>query len=134
MNEPETPKVVEKARISRRKLLKWGFGTLVLGALVDGFGIEPHRVRPEKITVAINGLGTEFHGYQIAVISDFHIPHFTSVEYIQRCISLVLSENPDLILCPGDFCNSKGSFGRDTDTVPELAPYLSTLSAPDGVF
>lgn len=134
MSKAEAPKQEKRPRISRRKLLKWGFGTLVLGALVEGFGIEPHSVRLERSTIGIKGLGSEFQGYRIAVISDFHVPHFTSAAYIERCIDLARAERPDLILCPGDFCNSHGSFGRDETTVPKLAPYLDTLTAPDGVF
>lgn len=124
-----------KPRISRRKLIKWGVGALVAGALVNGFALEPRRIQLQRTTVRIDGLGDAFKGYKIGVLSDFHIPHFVSVDYIRRAIRLVSQQKPDIILLPGDFCNSKGFFGLDKDVpVPDLAPFLSGIDAPDGVY
>ena len=127
--------VGKKPKISRRKAIKLGISAVVAGSLVDAFALEPRRIRLERVSVAIDGLGESFRGYRIGVLSDFHIPHFVSREYIENSIETLQSQKPNLMLLPGDFCNSKGFFGLHREMpVPELAPYLSTLRAPDGVF
>jgi predicted MPP superfamily phosphohydrolase len=124
-----------KPKLSRRRLIKLGAGALLAGGLVNGFALEPRRIRLERVRVRIDGLGAAFHGYKIGVLSDFHIPHFVSVDYIRRAFSLVTAEKPDLILLPGDFCNSKGFFGLDKEIpVPDLSPYFTDVAAHDGVF
>jgi predicted MPP superfamily phosphohydrolase len=125
----------KKPRISRRRLIKWAVGTLAAGTLVNSFALEPRRIKLERATVRIEGLGDSFKGYKIGVLSDFHIPHFVSVEYVQRAIRLLSDQKPDIVLLPGDFCNSKGFFGLDKDVpVPELSSFLDGIEAPDGVF
>lgn len=122
-------------KISRRRVIKWGISAVVAGSLVNGIVLEPRRIRLERVRVRIAGLGAAFRGYKLGVLSDFHIPHFVGVEYIERSIRLVLDEQPDLILLPGDFCNSRGMFGTRKDLpVPDLKPFLRSLAAPDGVF
>jgi len=129
------PEKSPKPKISRRKLIKWGIGSLASVSLIEGFLLEPHRARLQRSRIPIKGLGSRFAGFRVAVISDFHIPHFVSESYIQHAIGLALEQKPDLILLPGDFCNSHGSFGMKADiSVPELSPYLNTLAAPDGVY
>ena len=123
-----------KPKISRRKLLKLGFGAAAAGALVNGFALEPHRIRLERVPVPIRGLGEALRGYKIALLSDFHIPYFVSPEYIRRSIGLLLAEKPDIFLLLGDFCNSKGAFGlRQSVPIPDLAPYFEGIEGPDGV-
>lgn len=121
-------------KISRRTAIKMGIGALAGYGLARGFFLEPHGVRLETVQVDIEGLGANFDGYRVGLLSDFHIPHFVSVDYIQRCIRILLESRPDIILCLGDFCNSKGVFGVGRAPVPEIEPYLAGLSAPDGVF
>jgi predicted MPP superfamily phosphohydrolase len=125
----------KRPKITRRKAIKLGLGALVAGSLVNGFLLEPRRIRLERVRVQIDDLGSAFRGYKIGVLSDFHIPHFVSEEYIRSAVNLVLAEDADLIVLPGDFCNSKGFFGlRRSYPVPDLAPYLQDLRAPDGVY
>jgi predicted MPP superfamily phosphohydrolase len=133
---PESkPEKTDKPKISRRKVIKWSIGSLASISLIEGFFLEPHRVRLQHTRVPINGLGDGFAGYRVAVISDFHIPHWVSETYVQHAIGLALAEKPDIILLPGDFCNSHGSFGmKGNIPVPDLASYLSSLAAPDGVY
>ncbi|MEO7454208.1 MAG: metallophosphoesterase [Fimbriimonadales bacterium] len=127
--------VGKKPRISRRKAIKLGLGAVAAGALVNGFLLEPRRIRLERLQVPTEGLGAAFAGYKLGVLSDFHIPHFVSEDYIRSAVDLLQAEEPDVILLPGDFCNSKGFFGlRRSYPVPDLAPYLKDLHAPDGVF
>ncbi len=131
----KNPDSAKQPRVSRRKLIKWGLAGLASASLVEGFLLEPHRVRLHSTRIPIDGLGAAFAGYKVAVISDFHIPHFVSEGYIRGAIGLALAEKPDIILLPGDFCNSHGAFGMKADLpVPDLAPYLSSLAATDGVY
>src|SRR5687768_8462908 len=125
----------KKPRISRRKLIKWGVGLVAAGSLLNGFALEPRRIRLERVRMKIDCLGEAFGGYKIGVLSDFHIPHFVGVDYIHRAINLLAEQRPDLLLLPGDFCNSKGFLGIDKDIpVPSLLPYFQNLTAPDGVY
>jgi predicted MPP superfamily phosphohydrolase len=121
-------------KITRRAAIKLGVTGVVAAGLAEGFWLEPHRIRLERRRIEISGLPEAFRGYKIGVLSDFHIPHFVGVEYVRRSIDLVQAEKPDLLVLPGDFCNSKGYFGLQRDiAVPELRRYLAGLSAPDGV-
>jgi len=130
--QPENP---EKPKFSRRKALKWGVASLISASLIEGIFLEPHRVRLQKQRIAVHGLGGAFAGYRVAVLSDFHIPYFVSEGYVRASIDLALAEKPDIVLLPGDFCASHGAFGNSEKvSVPDLSPYLNSLTAPDGIY
>ena len=133
--EPNSNKVDKRPRVSRRTAIRLGVAGLTAGLLGRALWWEPHRPRLEKTSVPISGLGPGFVGYRVAVLSDFHIPFFIDAGYVQQCIELAVGQRPDVILCPGDFCNSKGAFGlRPKLEVPDLSPYFKNISAPEGVF
>jgi predicted MPP superfamily phosphohydrolase len=124
-----------RPRFSRRKLMRVGAGALA-GAIVGRSILwEPHHPRIERVSISVSDLGRELNGYRIAVLSDFHIPFFVDESYITGCIDKASAHSPDLFLCVGDFCNSKGAFGlKQHVDVPNLEPYFRNIRAPDGVY
>jgi uncharacterized protein len=96
-----------KSGLSRRQFgklaLKTGAGMALLGAL-DGFIIEPHfRMAAERIDIKLARLPAEFDGFRIAQLTDIHFGPNVGRKQVQKCIQMVRSFNPDLVVLTGDF-------------------------------
>jgi predicted MPP superfamily phosphohydrolase len=72
-------------KISRRTLLKYGISGIAAG--VGGISyrtlIEPQRLSLERDATRIPNLPAALEGFRIAVLSDFHLHSFTTVDYVQ---------------------------------------------------
>ena len=116
-------------KLSRRQLLVGGISTLVGAPLIEA-NWEPLRLEAIHRKVPIRGLGKEFSGFRIGVMSDIHWGNKISWEFVHRASRLLLEFNPDLIVIPGDFVHGKGAW---TKGKPTFNGAFDLLKAPEGV-
>ena len=76
-------------------------GTLAVGA--DAVFITPHRLVVNRIDVHLRRLPTEFDGFTIAQLSDFHYDTEFSAPIIRAAVEITNRLQPNLIVLTGDF-------------------------------
>lgn len=113
-------------KVSRRKFLKV-VSAIAAGTFVDGFWREPRSLRFEAHEVGIRGLGKQFDGYRIALLSDFHLPAKADLALMRAAITFANAFNPDLVALPGDFVHKTYS------GVPDFTDYFVGLRARDHI-
>ncbi len=120
--------------LNRRRFLRsMGYSTLGLGGMVAGgyfYGtrIEIDRLRLERVTIPIRGLGSSMDGLKIAMLGDFHLYPTTTKEEIQAAVDLANSTQPDLAVLLGDYVQERA------DAIFDLAPILAQLNPRLGIF
>lgn len=82
-------------------------------------GSRPPEI--DRIPVVISALPSAFDGYQLAVVSDLHLPDCLSTP--AQVLSAIDEIRPDAILLPGDITNRHSRFLPD-----ETAAFLRELS------
>lgn len=90
------------------------FVTLGIGALAAYRGPEIKHV-----TVAIDGLHPDLHGFSIAQISDLHVGRTIRAAYVRRVVALTQSQSPDIVALTGDIVD--GPVERLSHSVAPLA-------------
>lgn len=86
-------------------------------------------VTVKEIEMTFSGLPSEFDGYRIAHITDFHIGTYRrSPETVEKIVRAVNDSRPDMIAFTGDLVNLSPT------EIDPFIPELSRLKAPDGVF
>jgi uncharacterized protein len=105
-----------------------GFGIPGSGALAYAAGFEPHRVVAEHIPVRLASLPAAFDGFRIALLSDFHLYPFTTIDIVQESVQIANRFKPDLVLLAGDFI-----YGA-VDAAFDLVPLFHQFDAGKGVF
>lgn len=117
-------------KFTRRQFIKLSAASTValgLGGLGLGAWLRT-RVEISRVTVNLPRLPAEFDGLTIAHLSDIHHGQFIPADYVQRCVEIANSLNPDLMALTGDF-----TFGAKVYTEP-CAEILSGLKARIGKF
>lgn len=104
------------------------FGAVQFGILTQGmlWGAYDYRVR--RVNLPLKGLPKEFHGMQIAQLSDIHSGSFYNKKAVTGGVDMLLREKPDMVFFTGDLVNDKAS---------ELQEYFSVFEkvrAPLGVY
>ena len=87
-----------------RAVLTSGIGATVLGLsrhLSPAHATDWVDVNPLSLTLP--RLASEFHGYRIVQISDFHIGTWINRARLEKAIDLVNRQSPDLVAITGDF-------------------------------
>jgi uncharacterized protein len=124
----------DTVNLTKRQFLKMtaglglGFGIPGSGALAYAAGFEPHRVVAEHIPVRLTSLPAAFDGFRIALLSDFHLYPFTTIDIVQEAIQIANRFKPDLVLLAGDFI-----YGA-VDAAFDLVPLFHQFDAGKGVF
>jgi predicted MPP superfamily phosphohydrolase len=127
------------AAVSRRDVLKGlmavGVGTAT-GAAAHGFFYERHHVEVTRTTLRVADLPEPLAGLKVGFMTDLHRSATVSHDLIAAAVSLLMAEQPDLILLGGDYVTWGGdrSTGGDRFFVEPAADSVRTLSAPHGVF
>lgn len=100
---------------------------LVLGCIGYFYGSRHFVVNSH--TLYFDDLPEEFDGYRIAQFSDFHAMsfHLGHEDDVLTLVNLVNAQHCDLIVFTGDLVTIR------SDELDGFEPYLSSLSAPDGV-
>jgi len=114
---------IEGAKISRSTFLTRA-GVVIAAvpflSIIYGIGWGRYNFIIRRTNLSYPNLPKEFDGFKIAQISDFHLGSFDdNVEKVEEVVSLVNSQNPDLIVFTGDLVNNIAS---------EVDPFIKTLS------
>ena len=78
-------------------------GTASVSMFAYGMLVESKRLTLERHTLRLPLWPASLSSYRIAVLSDFHIRGPWSLELGQRAVALALSQEPDMVVLPGDF-------------------------------
>jgi len=92
------------------------------------FYIEPGWLKIERVPINLNRLPSNFSGYRIAQIGDFHLNKHNQRTKLHAAIDQIIRLSPDLIVLTGDFISSLSGGEAETLTLE-----LLRLSAPDGI-
>ena len=109
----------------------WGvfiFSLLPFMSMLYGITRGKYNFKVSNVKIKIKNLPQAFHGFKVAQISDIHSGTFDSVKQVEKGISLLNAQKPDLFLFTGDLVN----FNKD-----EIDPYIETFAkirAPFGRF
>ena len=103
-------------------IFNWiGLGATLLWLLMSLYGITFgwKKITIKKINLSFNNLPSEFNGFKIVHLSDFHIgTYLSSPSTVTEIVSRVNSLNPDLIVFTGDMVNNNPD---------EVRPFISEL-------
>lgn len=111
--------------ITRRGFFKAGI--FVCGGLaLEGFVIGPEKIRVERVSVPIAGLGQKLDGFTICQITDIHHSHTVSLDYIEGVVRMANSLEPDLMALTGDYID------MDREYMGPVIRCLSGLRARHG--
>ncbi|MGC8865406.1 MAG: metallophosphoesterase [Bacteroidales bacterium] len=119
----------EKSESRRRFITNLGIvgAGFLLSGMLAGILRWAGSFRVHKVFFPVKSLPAAFRHYRIVQISDLHLGSWASVAELDRAISLVLEQKPDLIVFTGDLVNY---------STAEAFPFeasLQRLRAPDGV-
>jgi len=114
-------------RVVLKTLLATGVGALS-GTGAYGFFYGRHQLTVTRENVPVVGLPPALAGLRVGVMTDVHRSQLVSHEDIARAASVLMSEQPDLIVLGGDYV----TWG-DRRYVAPSADALASLSAPQGV-
>lgn len=118
--------------MSRRQFLAWAGLAAAGGIAAAGTYIyannELDELVIEKIPIAIKGLSPALEGFTIAVLADFHVYPFTTIEFIEQAVLKANALKPDLTVLLGDYV------WHEVEAIYDLAPVLARLNAKHGVF
>src|SRR3954467_14123303 len=119
------------ALLDRRNILKALMGVglgIATGGAAHGFLYERHHLGVTRSTFPIGGLPEALRGLRIGFLTDIHRSQTVSHEMVSSAVTLLMAEQPDLIVLGGDYV----TFG-DRRFVQAAADALAPLSAPHGV-
>ncbi|WP_283132754.1 metallophosphoesterase [Rhizohabitans arisaemae] len=97
-------------------------GTTVYG--VRG-ALAPPEIR--RVPIELARLGSGFHGFRIAAVSDLHIGQYLGRGHTERVVRMINELEPDLIAVVGDLASGTvAHLGRDAEPLRDLhAPFGS---------
>ena len=100
--------------------------------LYYGVVVEPYAVSLGRVTVPVTGLPRGFEGYRVLHISDLEgsEPGFRE----RRVVLFAGRSRPHLIVITGDLIRKDIRGPRRSRAYREMASFLSSLKAPDGVW
>jgi len=120
--------------ISRRDFLKMlgsatGLGVLAsLGGWKYATQTEPGNLELVELPLTLPRLDPAFDGFKIAVIGDIHLGGWMNRERLIPAIDMVLEQQADLILVPGDLMAGYGWNAKHESDLNDLTEELSRLS------
>src|SRR4051794_12616153 len=117
--------------LTRRNVLKGLMGVALgtaTGGAAHGFLYERHNLEVTRSRFPVAGLPEALRGLRIGFLTDIHRSQTVSHEMVSSAVTLLMAEQPDLIVLGGDYV----TFG-DRRFVQAAADALAPLSAPHGV-
>lgn len=118
--------------LQRRQVVKGALALAVgaaTGGLVYGYAWERHALTLVHEDVPIPGLHPTLEGLRVGFLTDLHLSALVPAQDVERAVSLVNAQRPDVIVLGGDYVSFADR--RFMEPVGEL---LSRLTAPLGVF
>lgn len=120
--------------LTRRRFLQAGTAATIVGGLAvfgDGTIFEANRPRLVSIEIPLPRLSQSLDGFRIAQLSDFHYDDYFSVVPLQKSITIINQQQPDLVVLTGDFVTSPVHKPRRSVAVraaKAIEPCVSLLS------
>ncbi|MPY88709.1 MAG: hypothetical protein GEU99_12375 [Luteitalea sp.] len=118
--------------LTRREWLKAAAATVVgaaVGTGAHGYSFERLHLDVTHARVPISGLPPALVGLRIGLLTDTHLSTMVPRVLIERAVTLLLDQRPDLIVLGGDYV----TWG-DRGFVEPAAGVLRPLTAPQGVY
>ena len=104
-------------------------GCLVMAVLFSAYGgWNAFHPRLKRVDVEFKNLPEQWKNKTIVHLSDVHLGHFYTAEFLKKLTRSVNSLNPELILITGDLFDGMAA------TKPSFATGLAELRAKKGVF
>lgn len=91
--------------ISRRSFIRSAAGVAGVGAACGGYAwrVEPHWLEIVRRPLRIARLPAQLHGVTLVQLSDIHVGHRVSDDYVLDAFSRVSRLQPDIVVYTGDF-------------------------------
>jgi predicted MPP superfamily phosphohydrolase len=127
--------IVTGRRLSAgRTLLRIVALLVLLAAVVTvyAFKIEPGLLSVRRITLTFPNLPVQWDGRKIVFFADIHAGRGFSPEQLDRVVTAIVSEKPDLVLFGGDIVDSETP-GDDAYS-QRIGSILAKIDAPFGKF
>ena len=105
-----------------------GVGTAT-GGVAYGLAYSRHQLQVLRATIPVSGLPPSLNGLRVGLITDLHHSEMVPAEDVIRAASMIMKEQPDLIVLGGDYV----TWGDRSYVVP-CAEALRGLHAPLGVY
>ena len=122
----------EPDRLSRRSVMKAIIAAGVGGVATTGiysFFYARRNLEITRTTLVTSGLPEALSGLRIGLLTDLHRSLTVPREDIEKAVTAMMKERPDLIVLGGDYVT-----WRDPQFVEDVADILAPLTAPHGVF
>ena len=122
----------EPDRLSRRSVMKAiiaaGVGG-VAATVTYSFLYARRNLEITRTSLVTSGLPEALSGLRIGLLTDLHRSLTVPREDIEKAVTAMMKERPDLIVLGGDYVT-----WRDPQFVEDVADILAPLTAPHGVF
>ncbi|MDG0813276.1 metallophosphoesterase [Cohnella rhizosphaerae] len=102
-----------------------------LAGVIYVFFVEPFRLALTRREIASAWLPAGFDGIKLVQFSDTHIGPDFSVKRLERLISVIAAEKPDIVAFTGDLFDARK---RNPERDRDLSHLLSRIEAPLGKF
>jgi predicted MPP superfamily phosphohydrolase len=115
MPTPKPDLAAVPPQITRRKWLRrvaWGTGALAAGVVIDTFFIEPHWLEIVERDLPIRNLPSHWVGKRLVQISDIHVGHKVSDDYLIHSFQRVAAYQPDVVVVTGDYVSGTPREGK----------------------
>ena len=122
----------EPDRLSRRSVMKAIIAAGVGGVAATGtysFLYARRNLEITRTSLVTSGLPEALSGLRIGLLTDLHRSLTVPREDIEKAVTAMMKERPDLIVLGGDYVT-----WRDPQFVEDVADILAPLTAPHGVF
>lgn len=109
-----------------------GLLSLLVLAILWGFGIEPRLIDARDETAAIPGLPAAWEGARIAVVADYQVGMWgANTGTMRRITERLVEERPAAVLLAGDFVYKTGDDpAEEIETVVEIVRPLAAAGIP----
>ena len=116
------------SRAFLKHLIWTAASSLQLGGLCP-FELQHDWIAINRLPMPIAGLGGEWSGMRVALISDLHLSPVVLESYLRRCVATVNSLQPDFVVVTGDLVTGGRSHARGAaEVLGELRPRIATLA------
>jgi len=122
--------------LSRRDFMKVSAAAVAGAGALSTLGVslhEPHEIVVSHISVVLDRLPVAFDHFRVAQLSDIHFNSFMTREHLEKVVSTMNAQKPDLVLLTGDFVTSHHR-KRDLGSAEQCLHILSALQSPLGRF
>ncbi len=107
---------------------KWIWaGVLIIVTMFFGYMrfVEKEQIIVKQEFTTFSGSGSELSEIKIALFSDLHLGVYTAPQFLEKVLETVKTQQPDIILIPGDFI-----YGMPESDLDKAFSPFATVSTP----